>query len=105
DSAGLDPPREAVPASRVARPDRRHQAVAHVVGDPGGVLLVLERDHRHDRAEDLLLRDTHRVVDPREHGGRVERALASYRFDVPARDDLGAFLATRLDVAVNTLSV
>src|SRR5438034_9322473 len=65
DRACLDPPREPVTAGGIARPDRRHQPVAALVGDPHRVSFVLERDHGHDRPEDLLLRDLHRVVDLR----------------------------------------
>src|SRR5204862_7976778 len=53
DHAGLDRARDTVAARRVARPDGGEEAVADVVGDPDRVLLVLERDRRHDRAEDL----------------------------------------------------
>src|SRR5262249_44879387 len=80
--------REPMPARRIAGPHSRHQAVADLVRDADRVLLVLERDHRHDRAEDLLLRDAHRVVDLREHGGPVEGALPVA--DVAAGHDLGA---------------
>ena len=88
DRARLDPAREPVAARGIARPDRRHQPVLDVVRDPDRVLLVLERDHRHDRAEDLLLRDRRsRCSTPREHGRRVERAAPSR---LAAGHDLGA---------------
>ena len=35
DRARLDPRRDAVAACRIARPDRRHEPVAHVVRDAG----------------------------------------------------------------------
>src|SRR5919204_244781 len=57
----------AVTAGGIARPDSGHQAVAHVVRDPRGVLLVFEGGNRHDGAEDLLLRNPHRVVDLPKH--------------------------------------
>src|SRR5262245_37594410 len=50
---------------------RHHVAgepVDAVVGDPDRVLLVVERDHHEDGAEDLLLRDRHGVVDVDEQG-------------------------------------
>ena len=59
---------DAVPARRIAGPDRRHEPVAHVVGDADRVLLVLERGHGDDRAEDLFLRDLG-VVGRRDDGG------------------------------------
>src|SRR5436189_3127332 len=55
DRPGLDAAREAMAASGIARPHRRHQAVAHVVRDPDRVLLVLERDDGHDLAQPSLL--------------------------------------------------
>ena len=57
-------PRAGSPVQTVAiRPYR------DVVRDPDRVRLVLERDHRDDRAEDLLLRDLMRVVDARDDRG------------------------------------
>src|SRR4029450_1508980 len=41
----------------VARVDGAAETVGRVVGDPDRFVLVLERDHGHDRAEDLLARD------------------------------------------------
>src|SRR5262249_37703912 len=103
DRSRLDPAGDPVPAGRVARPDGRHQPVLDVVGDPDRVLLVLERDHRHHRAEDLLLRDCHRVVHLREHGRRVEGALAVQ--GLTAGYDLGAFVTALFDVAVDPVAV
>ena len=91
------------PRAGVARPHRRHQPVPHVVRDADRILLVLERDHRDDRPEDLLLRDRHRAFDSGEHGRRIERALAVA--DRSAGDDLGAFLASLLDEAVDLVAV
>src|SRR5216683_1542960 len=45
-----------------------------VIGDTHRVIVVLERDHDKDRAEDFLLRDRHRVVHICEKG----------RLDIPA---------------------
>src|SRR5215213_10766161 len=56
DRARFDPRRHAMAACRVPGPDGGHEAVLHVVREADRVLLVLERDHRDDRPEDLLLR-------------------------------------------------
>src|SRR5581483_1035002 len=103
DHARLDARGDAVPARGVAGPDRGEEAVLDVVRDPNRVLLVLERDDGHDGAEDLLLRDLHRVRDLREHGRLVEGA--STFAELAAGDDFGAFLPTALDEAVNALAV
>src|SRR3954465_13243999 len=65
DRARLDARGDAMSARRIAGPDGCTQPVLHVVGEADRVPLVFERDHRHDGAEDLLLRDRHRVVDLR----------------------------------------
>ena len=41
----------------VLRVDRRGQAVLHVVGDRDRLVEAIGTDHRHDRAENLFLRD------------------------------------------------
>ena len=46
-------------APEVGRPDRRGEAVHDVVGDADRLVLVVERQHRQDRPEDLLLGDAH----------------------------------------------
>src|SRR5215469_386532 len=52
--AGLDRPRHPQRAAQVLGPDRPGKTVGGVVGDRHRVRLVLERDHRHHRPEDLL---------------------------------------------------
>ena len=103
DGAGLDPRGDAMAASGVAGPDAGHEPVLDVVRDPDRVLLVLERDHGHDRAEDLLLRDGHPAVDLREHGRRVERARPLLR--LAAGDHLGSLLDALLDEPVHLAAV
>ena len=103
DGAGLDARGDAVAARGIARPDGGHQPVLDVVRDPDRVLLVLERDHGDDRAEDLLLRNGHAGVDLREHGRRVERARPVLR--LPAGHDLGSLLDALLDEAVHLAPV
>src|SRR6185503_5798521 len=65
--------------------------------------LVLERDDRDDRPEDLLLGHAHRVVHLREHRRRIEGAVAVER--VAAGYYLDAFLAAGLDEAVHLVAV
>ena len=89
------------PLRRISGPDRRHQPVLDVVRDPDRVLLVLERDDRDHRPEDLLLRDRHRVVHPGNNGRRIERVLPR----LAAEHDLGAFTARALDERVHALAV
>jgi hypothetical protein len=45
-----------------SRPHAGTQAVQRLVGNLDGVVEVVERGYRHDRPEDLLLEDAHRVV-------------------------------------------
>src|SRR5690606_33583305 len=63
DLAGADPAGEGLGPLRVGAPHAAGQAVDRVVGDSGGVVLVLVADDRQDRPEDLLLGDGHVVAD------------------------------------------
>src|SRR5262249_38604050 len=103
DHPRLDRARDAMAARGVARPDGREEAVADVIRDPDRVLLVLERDSRDDRAEDLLLGDGHRAVDSGEHGREIEGARAVPR--LPACDDLRSLLTALLDEAVHAVAM
>jgi len=60
------------------------QPIDAVVGDSHRVIIVLERDHDKDGAEDLFLGDRHRVVHVGEQGG----------LDVPALRQMGRATAT-----------
>src|SRR5580700_3797851 len=66
DATGLDRAAKAVAAVRVPAPYASAEAVERIVGDRERLFVGLERRHRNDRAEDLLLEDTHLVVTP-EH--------------------------------------
>src|SRR3954468_23087906 len=101
--ARLDPCGDPMAACGIAGPNGRHQPVLHVVREADRVLLVLEGDDRHDRAEDLLLRDRHLVVDLREDCRRIERARTVD--GLTAGDDLGAVSDTLLDIAVHLAAV
>src|ERR1700724_2862875 len=48
----------------VARPDGGVEAVIGIVGDPDGLVDILERNGGDDRAEDLLPGNPHAVLDP-----------------------------------------
>ena len=61
----------------VARPDRRRQAVWHVVGPPDGLVLVAEPLNGDDRAEDLVLHDVVALIQPGHDGGLEEEAERS----------------------------
>src|SRR4029450_1792574 len=54
---------------RVGRPDPAVEAVLGVVSDPDGVVLILVRHDRQDRAEDLLAGDRHLRGDAGGDGG------------------------------------
>src|SRR5215217_4534440 len=69
--AGLDAAGDAHGPGDVPRPERTGETVDRVVGEAYGVLFVLEGDHRHHGAEDLLLRRPVPVVHGRQYGRRV----------------------------------
>ena len=69
DRAGVERAGGAVGPGEVVGPHAGGQAVLDVVGDGVGLLLGVERDGAHHRAEDLLLGDAHRV----RHAGEDRR--------------------------------
>ena len=73
--AGLERARDAQRARAVLGPDRAGEAVGRVVRDADRIRLVVERDQRGDRAEDLLARDPV-VVRRLDDRARVPEALA-----------------------------
>ena len=89
--AGLDAARDPQRPADVAGPDRAGQAVLGVVGHRDRVGLVVERQHRDDRAEDLLAPDPVGAVDAaathgrREPEARARRARCRGRRRPPAR--------------------
>src|SRR6266540_4695386 len=103
DCPGLDPTCKPVAPRGISGPDGCHQPVPDVVRDADRVLLILERDHRHDRPKDLLLGDGHRALDRREHRRRIEGTLAVA--EPAARDDLGTLLTALLDEAVHLVAM
>src|SRR3546814_20990575 len=73
--SGLDVAAGPVRGVAVAAPHPGGQAIEGVVGFCDGVVVITERRHRHHRAEDLLLKDPHRVV--RLDGDRKSTRLNS----------------------------
>ena len=63
--AGADPAGHRQRPVQRCRDHRPAQAVVAVVGDPHGVIVVVEGDHHQDGPEDLLPGDGHGVVDAR----------------------------------------
>src|ERR1700730_10951101 len=64
--AGAQLARDVVRAHRVTGPHAAAEAELALVGQAHGLVLRPERDHDADRAEELLLRDLHRVADAGE---------------------------------------
>ena len=81
----------------VLGPQHREQTVDGVVSLLDQLVLVGPGDHRHDRAEDLLLGDAHVVVHAGEDGGLLQEAGRA-RGDC-RRGAGGALLLAELDVA------
>src|SRR5207247_1411191 len=77
------------------------QPIRGIVRDADRLVLRVERDHRDDRAEDLLAGDPPRVVDVGEHAGPEEEAGAMR--NVTTRHDLRALLHADLDVVERRL--
>src|SRR5215212_9971033 len=71
DHPRLDAAGYAQGAGAVLSPDRTREAVDGVVGEPYGVVLVFERDHRYDGTKNLLCRRPVFVIHRRENDGRV----------------------------------
>src|SRR5215216_3622919 len=63
-------------AGAVLSPNRSREAIVGVVGEPYGVLLVFERNHHHDGAEDLLGRRPVCVAYRGQNGRRVPESGA-----------------------------
>src|SRR6185369_16130849 len=94
---GAERARDAEPARAVARPDVAVEAVVAVVGERDRLRLVVERDRRDDRSEDLLARDRHVVPRVREERLLDVEALREIRRTLAAACQRRAFLDTRRD--------
>src|SRR4051794_21823176 len=101
---GADPAGEVQPAVGARGPDRAGEGVVGVVGDAHGVSLVVVRDDGQHRAEDLLLRDPHPVVDVGEQRWcDVPTAVEAVRHLLPADHEPGALVLAGRDVAADPL--
>src|SRR5215510_1922692 len=87
DRPGLDLLGQMLGAPAVPRPQRGAESKGRVVGQPDGVVLVLRPDKRRDGPERLLIEGRHTLVHFREHGRRIESALAAR--DLAAEQALG----------------
>src|SRR5271167_1607392 len=67
DRSRLDALRHSHRSGPVASPNAAGKAEFRVVRQLERLSLVIERDHRNDRAENLLARDPHLVIGVREH--------------------------------------
>ena len=95
DHAGLELLDDAERALDVARVDVGDEAVLGVVGGGDRRVLVVEADHRGDRAEDLLLEQARVAGHAAEHGRLVEVAGAVAR--AAADEDLRALAGRVVD--------
>src|SRR6266516_3525733 len=107
--AGLDGAADPDRLADVTRPDRSGQPERAVVGDADRVGLVVERDDRHDRTEDLCVQDPIRGVVRREYGRREPVAGACWgaapERDIGADVTGDAFAVRRADQrAISALS-
>src|SRR5215471_6717251 len=105
--AGADGAGHAVRLRHVARPHAGGETVERVVALQHGVVLVLERNERHHRSEDLLLRDAHVVAHAGEDSGLDEVAVRQMlgRVALTAGEDLRPFLLADVEVASHTLEL
>src|SRR5215217_1053307 len=99
DRARDDGRRHAVRARLGAGVDRRRQPVVGRVREPEGLLLVLERLERENRAEYLTLEDLRVSRDVREQGRRVVEPVER----LAPEHEPGARLERALDVAGHTV--
>src|SRR5260370_38857322 len=90
-------------AAQVARPDRGGRAVVRVVAQKTRVVLIRERDRRADRAENLLARDPHLIVDAGEQRRVDEVALAGSR--LAAGRHLGALLLADVEITLDSIKL
>lgn len=97
DGAGAEAVADADGRVEVLGVDGGGEAVLGVVAEPDGLLLGRELGDGADGPENLLLHDLHVVRDVGKDGGLDEVALVAVA--LAARDDGGAVLLARLDVA------
>src|SRR5207302_913125 len=81
------------------------EPVLAVVGDADGVGVVVEGDDDEHGAEDLLLGNGHRVVDPGENRGLDVVPLGQVRGPAPSCHQAGAFGLALVDVAEDAVAL
>src|SRR5436190_1042315 len=94
----LDRACHAVRLLDVLGPDPGRQPVHRPVSELNPFGLVVERQHRQHRAEDLFIYDLHAGLGAVEHGGLDVVALAVHRGGFAARHEARAFFLPRRDV-------
>lgn len=106
DEAGLDSAGHRQGVLQRTRHDVAGQSVFAVVGDANGVFLVVERDDREHRAEDLLLGDGHGVVDVGEKRWSDEESFVETGFGIrSAHQRRGTLFDALADVAHHPVSL
>src|SRR5882757_4839403 len=96
DGTSLQPARNLVCATDVVGPDRSGETIGRVIALQDRIVLVLERDYRHDGSEDLFASDLHVVLNIGEDG-RIHEVTLAFAY-IAARSNLGAFLLTDFQV-------
>ena len=81
------------------------EAEVGVVGDRDAFVLVVERDRDDHRAEDLLLHDPHAGPAAGDERRRDVEARVGLLGPLAAGDDLAAFVAAELHVALDAVAV
>src|SRR6185312_11134808 len=86
--------------AEVRRPGSGVKAVGAVVGHGNGLVVVVERQDRHDGPENLLLIQPHAAIHIGQNGG-MHKVAAPIK-PMPARDDLYAVALALIDEAHDT---
>src|SRR6058998_2493240 len=103
DRSRLDGAGHAVRLLDVLRPDPGGQPVHRAVGELDALGLVLERQHRQHRAEDLLVHDFHAGLGAVEYSGFDVVALPIHLRRFATRHQPGALFLARRDVGQDRL--
>src|SRR5216683_4740879 len=103
DRAGLQRAGHLMGAAQVARPDRGGKPVVGVVALKNRVVFIRERDRCADRAENLLARDPHLIVDAGEQRRVDEVALTGSR--LAAGRHLGALLLANVEITLDSIEL
>src|SRR5712664_1046336 len=93
-AARANGPRYSVRLTEIPRPDRARQPVARVVGECNRLLRGSKGNHREHGPENLLLSDSHCVVDCIEYGRHHKEATTPLIDALPAQPQPGPFALT-----------